>query len=55
MGGDADAEEERGKRCQQPVGVELGRRRRAEGDVAQMPGGVRRMEQRDEVAPAAGA
>ena len=51
---DPDGEKERAERGRQTVGVHDRRGRRAQGDVAQVPGRVRRVEQRDEVPPAPG-
>ena len=41
------AEEEREQRRREPIAVQLRRRGRAEGDVAQVPGRVRRVQQRE--------
>ena len=51
---DPDGEEERGERRQEAVPGERGSERGADRDVAQVPGRVRRVEERDVVAPAAG-
>ncbi len=50
---DPDRQEERTERRPQARRVELGRRRGAERHVAQMPGRVRGMKDRDDVAPSA--
>ncbi len=54
MSAHSDREKERRKRGDEAVGVDLRRGRRPEGDVAQMPDGVRGVEERREVPPAAG-
>jgi hypothetical protein len=54
VGGDPDGQEERGQRGAEPAGVDHGRRRSAERDVAEVPGGIGRVQKRDQVAPAAG-
>jgi hypothetical protein len=54
VGGDPDGQEERGQRGAEPVGVDHRRRGGAERDIAEMPGGVGRVQERDQVAPAAG-
>ena len=48
-----DRQEEGGERGEQAIRVDLGRSGRAEGDVAQKPERVGRMEDRDQVSPAA--
>ena len=53
VGGDTDRQRKRAERGDQAAGVNLRRGRGAKGDVAQMPGRVGRVQQRDEVAPAA--
>ena len=50
---DADREEERGQRDQEPLDLEVRRQGRSDRDVGEMPERVRRMEQRQVVAPAA--
>lgn len=54
VGGDPDGQEERGQRGGESVGVDRGGRGGAERDVAEMPGGVGRVKEGDEVAPATG-
>ncbi len=51
---DPHRQEEGGEGGQQPVGVHLGRGRRSERHVAEMPGGIGRVQQGDEIAPGAG-
>ena len=53
VGSDPDRQEERGEGGAETVGVEDGRGGGAQGDVAEVPGGVGRVQQRDEVAPPA--
>ena len=53
--GDAHRQPERGQRRHQPAGVELRGEGRADRDVGQVPGRVRQVQERDVVAPAAGA
>src|SRR5438067_9355553 len=53
MRGDAHREEERGERPYEPVGVKAGRERGPDRHVREVPCGVRRVEQRHVVAPAA--
>ena len=50
---DSDREEERGERDEQPVDLEVRGERGSDRDVREMPQRVRRMEQRQVVAPAA--
>ena len=50
---DADREEERGERDQEPVDLEVRREGGSDRDVREMPQRVRRMQQRQVVAPAA--
>ena len=51
--GDAHRQEERGGRLEPPPDPELWRERGADRDVREVPQGVRRVEQRPVVAPAA--
>ena len=53
VGADPDAQEEGAQRRDKPTRVERRRNGRAYRDVAQVPCGVRRMQQRDQIAPAA--
>ena len=53
MGADSDRKEEGQQRRTEPVDVERRRERSADRDVAEMPGRVWKVEQRDVVAPAA--
>ena len=55
VGADADREEEGGDRRRQPAGVDLRRRRGPDRDVADVPERVGRVQDRDQVPPAAGA
>jgi hypothetical protein len=55
VSGDANGEQKSGEGGDEPIDVNRGGRGGPERDVAEVPGGVGRMEQRDEVAPAAGA
>ncbi|HEY2318730.1 MAG TPA: hypothetical protein VGH67_10545 [Solirubrobacteraceae bacterium] len=53
MGADPDGQEEGGERRAETVGMDDRRRRRAQCDVAEMPGGIGRVQERDQVTPAA--
>ena len=53
VGADPDGEEEGGDRRHQPAGVDMGRHRRPDRHVADVPERVGRVQNGDQVAPAA--
>src|SRR5207302_9103368 len=53
VGAEPESEEERGSGGSEPVGVEVGRQRGADRDIAQVPRRVGRVQKRQVVAPAA--